>query len=320
MAKLFLKPVGGLCNRMRSIDSALALCNKYNYELVIIWVLDHALNCRFHDLFEPLQNNLQKAQVVDMPIGFPERYSPKYKKLLSSNSPLDILRPLLLWHQPNFSATDISKTFKALQDIPEQRILLNDYFAKIYDSTRDKINKEISELDDHLINRINLTLNQLMTSKQNLFIESCYRLTNNDKRYDCFVPVKELKKRISKKEVSLKNSIGVHIRQTDHVVAINKSPLGKFITAVTEEIKKDSDVRFYLSTDNSDVIELLKEKFKDNLDFQNVESYDRNTPVAIQNAMIDLYCLANTKFIYGSHQSTFNQTAADIGKIKLITI
>ena len=46
-------PVGGLANRMRAIDSAIALAQDTNHELQIIWFKDQGLNCSFCDLFQP---------------------------------------------------------------------------------------------------------------------------------------------------------------------------------------------------------------------------------------------------------------------------
>ena len=49
-----LVPVGGLANRMKAIDSAIKLSRKTNSELHIIWFKDRGLNCRFDQLFEPI--------------------------------------------------------------------------------------------------------------------------------------------------------------------------------------------------------------------------------------------------------------------------
>ena len=47
-----LIPQGGLCNRMRALDSALALAADTGRQLVVVWHLDAGLNCRFEELFE----------------------------------------------------------------------------------------------------------------------------------------------------------------------------------------------------------------------------------------------------------------------------
>lgn len=48
-------PVGGLANRMRAIDSALRLAADCHTGLRIVWFKDHGLNCRFDELFQPIE-------------------------------------------------------------------------------------------------------------------------------------------------------------------------------------------------------------------------------------------------------------------------
>lgn len=53
--RITLVPVGGLANRMKAIDAASALAHKAGAQLRIIWFKDKGLNCRFDELFKPLQ-------------------------------------------------------------------------------------------------------------------------------------------------------------------------------------------------------------------------------------------------------------------------
>ena len=50
---IWLVPVGGLANRMKAIDSAVALSRQCGSELHIVWFKDPGLNCRFDQLFAP---------------------------------------------------------------------------------------------------------------------------------------------------------------------------------------------------------------------------------------------------------------------------
>lgn len=64
-----LVPVGGLANRMRAIDSAIALAEDTNHELQIIWFKDKGLNCKFHDLFQSFQLpgvSIKEADSLDL--------------------------------------------------------------------------------------------------------------------------------------------------------------------------------------------------------------------------------------------------------------
>jgi hypothetical protein len=63
-------PVGGLANRMRAIDAAVALAQDVNTGLRIIWYKDRGLNCRFDQLFESLHLlpavELREASFTDL--------------------------------------------------------------------------------------------------------------------------------------------------------------------------------------------------------------------------------------------------------------
>jgi hypothetical protein len=52
MSVIILEPVGGLCNRMRAIASALALAKDLDRQLWLLWRRDATLNCAFEELFE----------------------------------------------------------------------------------------------------------------------------------------------------------------------------------------------------------------------------------------------------------------------------
>lgn len=63
-----LVPYGGLANRMKAIDSALALTNDTGQRLRIIWFQDKGLNCRFDQLFLPFNSSrvtIQEARYCD---------------------------------------------------------------------------------------------------------------------------------------------------------------------------------------------------------------------------------------------------------------
>ena len=49
---LILQPIGGLCNRMRSINSARILAEKRGEKLTVIWFNNHELGADFEDIFE----------------------------------------------------------------------------------------------------------------------------------------------------------------------------------------------------------------------------------------------------------------------------
>ena len=55
MSEMTLVPLGGLCNRLRAMLSAMALARDCGVTLRVVWLRDKGLNARFSDLFEPIQ-------------------------------------------------------------------------------------------------------------------------------------------------------------------------------------------------------------------------------------------------------------------------
>lgn len=53
--EIIIEPTSGLCNRMRAIDSAVALGRKIDKKVIVLWKRDHLLNCPFSQLFKPIE-------------------------------------------------------------------------------------------------------------------------------------------------------------------------------------------------------------------------------------------------------------------------
>jgi len=52
---LIIQPSGGLCNRMRVINSAWELAKRRNEKLIVLWYLCPELNCSFESIFQPVE-------------------------------------------------------------------------------------------------------------------------------------------------------------------------------------------------------------------------------------------------------------------------
>ena len=63
MNQVHLIPTAGLCNRMRSIASAVHIAKKLNLPLRIFWNQYEGLNAKFSDLFQPIP--VEKTFVED---------------------------------------------------------------------------------------------------------------------------------------------------------------------------------------------------------------------------------------------------------------
>ena len=132
-----------------------------------------------------------------------------------------------------------------------------------------------------------------------------------------FVPQDDIQNRIDEIVAGFsERTIGVHIRRTDNVVSIQSSPLEKFTSMMDAEIKKNSNTRFYVASDDDEVKECLKKKYPDRI-ITLMDDPDRNSLEGMKFAVLDLFCLSKTKKILGSVGSSYSQIAAEIGGIEV---
>lgn len=277
---IYLKPVGGLCNRMRAIDSMISLCEKQNQNLTIIWLKSDNLNCSFNSIFSPLNSKKITIRIIQNEF--------LYKVILK-----------LLFKNEN--------------------IYKNGFWENIYDSDQ-QINSGFSlvEADDIFYSKTEDLMNSFFDKKgQNILIESCYRHIKKDQNsYRYFIPVNTIFQQVTKKSKHFKNTIGLHIRRTDHIKSIVTSTDEKIIQLIDSLISDDPNCNFFLSTDCNKTKQYLLKRYKNRITANQDLTYKRNNKKSIQYAVLDLYCISRTARIYGSFFSTFSQVAADIGNIE----
>jgi hypothetical protein len=116
---------------------------------------------------------------------------------------------------------------------------------------------------------------------------------------------------------SFDRTIGVHLRRTDNARAREVSPTELFVTAIEQEIELNPAARFFIATDEPEEEALLQQRFGDRLIVHPKRSRRRDDPAAIRDAVVDLYCLAACRRIYGSYWSSFSETAQQLGSAEL---
>lgn len=146
-----------------------------------------------------------------------------------------------------------------------------------------------------------------------IYIITCSDIFMNGVDYSIFHLADDLQSRTLP---SFNNVIGIHIRRSDNEESIRFSPTKLFISKIDEEIAADPTVRFYLATDDPIEEENFLSKYPDKITVYKKGSLDRNTPIAIRDAVIDLYNLAHCRKIYGSYWSSFSNVAALWGGIE----
>ncbi len=114
------------------------------------------------------------------------------------------------------------------------------------------------------------------------------------------------------------HTVGVHIRRTDHVEAIAKSPLSLFVEYMRRELAADAETDFFVATDDAGVKEELRRQVPaDKLIFYENGVIDRNSKEGLVDAYIEMLALSRGKKILGSFNSTFSLLPSYIGAIPL---
>lgn len=260
---LTIIPQGGLCNRMRSIDAAIALSIAANTKLIVQWHKDPGLNAEFTDLFE-MPDVISRLDTLD--------YNGRFAQLRKS-------------------------TRKRLY-----RVLFDQYFSE-------------KELMRYIASGGDLTG---LVNKKSICIAACNRFYESKFCNIHLKPVSEILDTVSDIIPESKDIVGVHIRRSDHKVAIDRSPMMLFEKEMQQVINENDNARFFVATDSSETEDSLLRLFPDRIIVHKKSTYDRGDTMAIKDALIDLYCLSRTSKIIGSYSSSFSEEAGLIGGIEVV--
>lgn len=132
-----------------------------------------------------------------------------------------------------------------------------------------------------------------------------------------FSPIPLLSEKIDKTVATFTpKTVGVHIRRTDNVQAINESTLPAFEEAMHEMLDANLADRFFLCSDDESVKEHMQSVFGNRIITRSVK-VRRDETESIQDAVIDLWALSKTFHILGSYYSSFTDMAAELGQATL---
>ena len=127
----------------------------------------------------------------------------------------------------------------------------------------------------------------------------------------------------------IENTIGLHIRRTD-LKEQHKTPDVWFDQNIQNELKKNSNARFFLATDNKwteekfmmkygDIMVKANRTFEENL--EGGEAYPgghRHRHGPLSEGLADMLLLGKTQKVYGCHGSSFGRFGAWFGGKKFI--
>lgn len=165
-------------------------------------------------------------------------------------------------------------------------------------------------------------LEEVMRKGRRIVIESCHEwgdyysaLSRN------FIPQPDILTAVDNyvEKYFTRHTIGVHIRRTDNILAIQRSPLSLFIDAMQREIDGCSDVNFYVATDDEPTKAELRKIFGNRiLTLQTVNS--RNSVEGMKDAVKEMWLLSRTAKIYGCYYSSYAEIASKLTNIPLVIL
>ncbi|MEO0455788.1 MAG: hypothetical protein AAF152_04290 [Cyanobacteria bacterium P01_A01_bin.114] len=261
------------------MDSALMMSQSSAQKLRVIWINNANLGCAFDKLFKPIPS-------IDL-------VEPKIASLYVEPSEIIVSNKLkkgLLTH--------LSKLYKRA------------YFDRvIYPADMASIVRSSAE---------NNRLAAIGTFHRGLIITDQPFYKSNS--YQNFQPIDSLAQEIAARTAEFNNhTIGIHIRRGDNQASIRNSPTSIFFEAISNEISRRPEAKFYVASDDLSVKQNLCEQFGKRI-ITSLEKTSRNTESGIQAAVVDLYALSKTQKIYGSYWSSYSIAAATLAGAELVIL
>jgi|GEM_PF-259409 len=270
--RIIVKPLAGLSNRLRAIESALSLGHTVGAPVEVVWANDHQMAAFFDQLFI-------------VPSDFSLFQYDKYKYARSS-----------------FSLKGVKKVLSKIT---------NWYYG---------VETAVSELDVvELLWTKKLDLATWCRGKNSYFF-TCQQFFPFRYNYSWLKPVPEVQQKLDRFVAAIggRNCIGIHIRRTDHDVAIAQSPDFLFEQAIEKEMAGDENVVFFLATDDSNTEKHFVNKYGRERIVTNPKQFGRDSVEATRDAVVDLLSLTKCSKLYCSYWSSFSETAAVISGAETI--
>ncbi len=161
----------------------------------------------------------------------------------------------------------------------------------------------------------------LMRRYGKVYLSTPYSLRPYSRDYAARLrPAERLQKRVDRLIAQFApHTVGVHIRRTDNVVSMRYSKVELFRQAMDAELARCPGTLFYLATDDEELKASLRKDYGGKVLTQNT-SVRRDTLAGMEEAVVDLWCLAATEKLLGSYWSSFTDTAAEIGGMPLVVV
>lgn len=282
-----LVPYGGLGNRMKVIAAGIKLAQACGSTIDILWFKDKGLACRYDQLFQPL--HIDGVRLIEASRSdFFHRDRPRLKNLYLP----------LFWIKRHTNRQPLGL-------VPLHRQGLNLLRRCV------GLKPQPTPHDVH-----GITADIVVRARgAHIWITSCVYFMGNDipmDAFDIFHPQPDIQSEIDTMAQQMPpHTVGLHIRRTDNAGSMRNSRTEDFIEVMELQ---PTTTHFYLATDEAALKQMLKARFEGRI-ISLDHDVRRDTVEGMRDAVIEMYLLARTSHIYGSHSSTFSETPAAIGRV-----
>ena len=284
---IYIVPELGLCNRIRVIESGISLAAFKNDNLTILWKVNSDLGARFEDLFEPIYVVNMKIKVFNIfgpqdSIGFFSKFSSGINKF---------------FYPKCFTQHDINNA---------DELMTYNQMALDFFSGKDSYSKYKDVIESFWRKK-----------QKSLYINTHSRFCGPFlSKFSAFVISREVKLLFDSINHDFNEyTLGIHIRRTDNIQAIQKSTTEKFVEAIDLELSNGVEKKIFLATDSFEEKKYFKERYGDKIITIEVNSnrFDTN---GMKYAVLDLYCLSLCSKLIGSYFSSFTEVSVSFNRKK----
>ena len=292
---LFLRPVGGLGNRIRVVTSAIDFCRQNKSDLHVYWVIDQDCPCNFYLLFQKIEGIYM--EVISGKSQFLRYYYPH-------QHPVGAVKFL------KFQLFNLHKVLKGIGETVFFQDLQEHFDNYLIDNNVPEI-----DFENHIFQGTQKLLPKLNV---NAYLSTCYPLTKNfDVKLLSFQPSILKIADDYLKNNQLNQFIGLHIRGTDHKLSKKYSKPNLFVEKINQIIVENKDSKFYLSTDDKESFKFIVTMIPRESLFFREKNWKRNSEEGTIDSLVDICILSKCQSILGSANSSFSKIASLYGNISL---
>jgi hypothetical protein len=286
-AEIVIRPAGGLCNRLSVVSSCAVLARRCDRELKVCWTPGPGWSDE--DLDDLFENRFSRVSVAE--------FEHKLETALCLHDTVRVegIGGLSqVWRsagEPGFAAVFDDRTYP---------VVAYHSFRRCQDLLAPEVRR------------------RLLAGFEREFVTELRG----------WRPVRAIRERVDGiTDAFAGDTVGVHIRRGDAFdhptlsAEYRRSTDAAFIARLDRIVRSRPASSFFLATDSETTQEFFRDRYGDrilaDLEKRFVPSVYNERKDNQRDAVVDLFALARTRMILGSHYSTFSQSAALLGGVRL---